>query len=78
MRQKRVERPKKIMMGDYFLLNKLVPSFKEPEHLTKFLTERGKIISRVKSGLSSKNQRLLTLAVKNARHLAILPFVRKA
>ncbi|MFN2156436.1 MAG: 30S ribosomal protein S18 [Anaerolineae bacterium] len=40
----------------------------------RFLTERGKIKSRRKTGTCAKHQRRLATAVKRARHLALLPF----
>jgi small subunit ribosomal protein S18 len=42
--------------------------------LRMFTTERGKIIPRRISGNCAKHQRVLTLAVKRARNIAILPF----
>jgi small subunit ribosomal protein S18 len=42
--------------------------------LRRFLTDRGKIKSRRKTGTCSKHQRRLAIAVKRARHLALLPF----
>lgn len=49
-------------------------SYLEPEVLRKYLTERGKIIGRARSGLCSKHQKRLTVAIKQARHLALMPF----
>ena len=49
--------------------------YKDVELLKKFITERGKIIPRRMTGLTSKQQRDLTLAVKRARIIAFLPFV---
>jgi len=51
------------------------PSYKEPEVLRRYISDRGKIIGRVRSGLCSKHQKTLTTAVKHARQLAMLPFV---
>ncbi|MCP4708393.1 MAG: 30S ribosomal protein S18 [Planctomycetes bacterium] len=45
--------------------------------LRRFLSDRGKIVPRRISGISSKNQRLLCQAIKRARHLALLPFVNE-
>jgi small subunit ribosomal protein S18 len=39
------------------------------------VNERGKIVSRKVSGTSARHQRELAMAVKRARHLALLPFV---
>lgn len=51
------------------------PDYKDIEILQKFLSERGKILSRSRSWVCAKHQRRLTLAVKRARYLALLPFV---
>ena len=48
--------------------------YKDPQQLRIFLTDRGKIVPRRISGLSAKQQRQLTLAVKRARNIALLPF----
>jgi small subunit ribosomal protein S18 len=49
--------------------------YKDVDLLRKFITERGKILPRRITGLTSKQQRDLTAAVKRARIVAILPFV---
>ncbi|EAZ88822.1 30S ribosomal protein S18 [Crocosphaera chwakensis] len=51
--------------------------YKDTELLRKFITERGKILPRRITGLTAKQQRALTAAVKRARFLALLPFVNK-
>ena len=48
--------------------------YKDIGLLSKFVTERGKIVPRVKTGVSSKQQQALAKAIKHARHLALLPF----
>ncbi len=49
--------------------------YKEPKTLRNFTTERGKIIPRRISGTCAKHQRKLTLAIKRARTIALLPYV---
>ena len=49
--------------------------YKDSKNLKYFITERGKIIPRRISGTCSKHQRPLTLAIKRARAIALLPFV---
>ena len=49
--------------------------YKDVDLLKKFITERGKILPRRLSGLTAKQQRDLTNAVKRARIVALLPFV---
>jgi small subunit ribosomal protein S18 len=48
--------------------------YKDPQQLKHFITERGKIMPRRITGLSAKQQRALTLAVKRARNVALLPY----
>lgn len=49
--------------------------YKDIDLLAQFITERGKIIPRRITGVSCYHQRLLALAVKRARYMALLPFV---
>lgn len=51
------------------------PDYKEYEVLKQFITDRGKILPRSRTGLTQKQQRELTLAIKRARHLARLPYI---
>jgi small subunit ribosomal protein S18 len=53
----------------------LVIDYKETRTLKYFITERGKIIPRRISGTCAKHQRSLTVAIKRARTIALLPFV---
>jgi small subunit ribosomal protein S18 len=49
--------------------------YKDISTLYQFITERGKIIPRRITGVSSYYQRQLAQAIKKARHMALLPFV---
>ncbi|MEK7513270.1 MAG: 30S ribosomal protein S18 [Patescibacteria group bacterium] len=59
----------------YFCQNKKLPEYQEFETLKKFTSEHGKILSRSRTGVCAKHQRLLAKSIKQARHLALLPFV---
>lgn len=48
--------------------------YKDVVKLRKFISERGKILSRRITGTCAKHQRVVTNAIKRARHLALLPF----
>lgn len=48
--------------------------YKDIQRLKKYMTERGKILPRRISGNCAKHQRQLTVAIKRARNLALLPF----
>ena len=49
--------------------------YKNPDFLTQFVNEQGKILPRRITGTSAKYQKRVNKAVKRARHLAILPYV---
>ena len=48
--------------------------YKDPDFLLKFINEQGKILPRRLTGTSLKFQRKISVAVKRARHLALLPY----
>jgi len=48
--------------------------YKDGIKLRKFISERGKILPRRITGNCAKHQRALTVSIKRARHLAILPY----
>jgi len=52
----------------------LVIDYKDAKTLRYFTTERGKIIPRRISGNCAKHQRVLTVAIKRARNMALLPY----
>ena len=52
-----------------------VIDYKNTAQLKKFVSERGKILPRRITGDSAKHQRALTVAIKRARHLAMMPYV---
>lgn len=49
--------------------------YKDTGTLTKFITERGKILPRRITGVSAYHQKRLETAIKRSRHMALLPFV---
>lgn len=48
--------------------------YKEPAKLRRYVSDRAKIEPRRKTGTCAKHQRMLTLALKRARHIALLPY----
>ena len=60
---------------DPFLIDKsLTIDWRDPQVLSRFITERGKIVPRRVSGVTAKNQRQLAKAIKRARQMGLLPF----
>lgn len=71
MRTRKIVVPKRCA----FCKEGVEPWFSDVETLRRFVTERGKIIPRSRNGACAKHQRRLALAIKYARHLALMPFV---
>ncbi|ART78467.1 30S ribosomal protein S18 [Sutcliffiella horikoshii] len=60
----------------YFTANGITHiDYKDTDVLKKFVSERGKILPRRVTGTSAKYQRKLTIAIKRARQMALLPYV---
>ncbi|MGI6145023.1 MAG: 30S ribosomal protein S18 [Clostridia bacterium] len=73
MKRERVRRPRKKLCA--FCGEKVEDiDYKEVARLRKYITERGKILPRRISGNCAKHQRQLTIAIKRARNIALLPF----
>ncbi len=84
MTQTREARPKRIGKSKYipkrkvcfFCRDKITNiDYKDPALLKPYISDRGKITPRRKSGACAKHQRALTTAIKRARHLALLPYI---
>lgn len=62
----------------YFTDNKVsYIDYKEFELLKRFISDRGKILPRRVTGTKSKYQAELSVAIKRARHMALLPFIKE-
>ena len=60
---------------DPFLADKTLKiDWRDAGLLSRFITERGKIVPRRVSGVCAKNQRALAKAIKKARHMGLLPY----
>ncbi len=62
----------------YFTDNKIeYIDFRDVDMLKKFISDKGKILPRRVTGTKSYYQKHLALAIKRARHMALLPFVEE-
>ena len=74
MKRDRGRRPRKKVCA--FCVEKVTDiDYKEVARLRKYITERGKILPRRISGNCAKHQRQLTVAIKRARNIALLPYM---
>lgn len=66
------------MKQDYFSANNIkYIDYKDVDILRRFLNPNGKIMNHKRTGVTAKNQRQLSAAIKHARFLGLLPFVVK-
>ncbi len=73
MRRRPMRRRKKVCV---FCADKnQVIDYKDANLLRKYISERGKILPRRITGNCAKHQRALTVAVKRARQIALIPYV---
>lgn len=70
-RKKRIQRKRYCS----FCVDKKTIDYKEYEPLRRYTTEYGRIKARRQTGTCAKHQRELVIAIKRARHIALLPFV---
>ena len=80
-RKKQVKRPKRRFFKKrvcMFCTEKIEEiGYKDVARLSRFITERGKMSSRRGSGVCARHQRKLARAIKRARFIALLPFIKK-
>jgi len=79
-RPERSERPQRGRKGRRkvcsFCVDKVSSiDYKDVPSLRRYVTERSKIVPRRVSGTCAHHQRQLTLAIKRARHIALMPFI---
>jgi small subunit ribosomal protein S18 len=80
MKKKMTRRPiRKIVVPKecFFCKEEKEPSYTDIPSLQKLVTDRGKIVGRLRNGLCARHQRHLTIAIKHARHLALMPYVQR-
>ena len=71
---KKVRRPQKRKVCEFCEKGIAVVDYKDVTRIRKYVTEKGKIVSARASGCCARHQRQLTVAVKRARVMALLPF----
>ncbi len=85
MRKQKPSKPKERWSGARYIARRKFCSFcadkvesidyKDPVKLRGYISDRGKIEPRRRTGTCAKHQRALAMAIKRARHLALLPYV---
>ena len=73
MRRRPMRRRKKVCV--FCADENQVIDYKDANLVRKYISERGKILPRRITGNCAKHQRALTVAIKRARHVALMPYV---
>ncbi len=73
MKRRNIRRRKKVC--EYCANKEAVIDYKDSNALRKYISERGKILPRRITGTCAKHQRAITIAVKRARQIAVLPYI---
>lgn len=60
-----------------FCVDKVNIDYKETDTLSRYINDYGRIKPRRQTGTCARHQRRLAIAIKRARHIALLPFVRE-
>jgi small subunit ribosomal protein S18 len=76
--QKKIFKFKPVAKNCPFCAAKTVPNYKDGSTLDKYASERGKILSKARTGLCSTHQRMVTTEIKRARFIGLMPFVVRA
>lgn len=58
-----------------FCKAKTAPDYKDFDALAKYMSDRAKIQGKDRTGICAKHQRRISVAIKRARHLGLLPYV---
>ncbi len=74
-KKSRNDAPKEPKLCLFCAKKDIVIDYKDDELLRKFVDDHGKLYPRKKTGCCAGHQRKIANSVKNARHIAILPFV---
>lgn len=73
-KRRRIIKTKPISVNCMFCESKMDPSYKRYSDLAKYVSERGRISNRERSGNCAKHQRQMTREIKRARHLGLISF----
>ena len=78
-KKKQKRRRKRIIKPEIcpFCESKTTPDYKDYKELSKYVSDRAKILGSMYTGVCSRHQRRLSIAIKRARHLGLLPFAPK-
>lgn len=69
--------PSKLKKVCFFCESGKLPTYTDSSTLKRFISDRSRIVAKMRTGACSRHQRRLTKEIKYARHLALLPFITR-
>lgn len=72
---KKYRKPSKKKVCAFCVAGEKTIDYKDVAKIRKYITEKGKILPRRQTGVCAYHQRQLSLAIKRARNIALLPYV---
>ncbi|MGA2910897.1 MAG: 30S ribosomal protein S18 [Candidatus Microgenomates bacterium] len=74
-KRRRVVKEQPVPVNCPFDKNGTEPDYKDVETLSRYMSDRAKVLGKDRTGICSKHQRRLSQAIKRARHLGLLPYI---
>jgi len=74
-KKRRIIKEEAVPVNCPFCKSKTNPDYKDVEVLARYMSDRAKVLGKARTGICSKHQRKISISIKRARHLALLPFV---
>jgi len=73
-KRRRIIKEEAVPVNCPFCKSKTVPDYKDVGTLEKYMSDRAKVLGKARTGICAKHQRRISIAVKRARHLGLLPY----
>ena len=77
MKPRVIRKPRPVKTNCVFCNEDKEPDYKEVEMLRKYMSEKGKIIGKARTGVCAKHERKIGKTIKHARYIGLLPFVTR-
>jgi len=74
-KRRRIIKEEPVPVNCPFCKSKSAPDYKDVETLSKYMSDRAKVIGKARTGICAKHQRRISVAIKRARHLGLLPYI---
>ena len=73
-KRRRIIKEEAVPVNCPFCKTKTSPDYKDITTLTKYMSDRAKVLGKARTGICAKHQRRISTAIKRARHLGLLPY----